>query len=45
MRVPVIGVAYRKDIDDLRESPSLKIIELLRKAASRSATAIPTFRL
>jgi UDP-N-acetyl-D-glucosamine dehydrogenase len=24
-------MAYKKDIDDLRESPSLKIIELLRR--------------
>ncbi|KGK85025.1 UDP-N-acetyl-D-glucosamine dehydrogenase [Desulfosporosinus sp. HMP52] len=27
----VLGVAYKKDIDDMRESPALKIIELLRK--------------
>jgi len=27
----VLGVAYKKDIDDLRESPSLTIIELLQK--------------
>ena len=30
-QVLVLGVAYKKDIDDLRESPSLTIIELLRK--------------
>ncbi len=30
-RVLVLGVAYKKDIDDLRESPSLTIIELLKK--------------
>jgi UDP-N-acetyl-D-glucosamine dehydrogenase len=29
-RVLVLGVAYKKDVDDLRESPSLKIIELLQ---------------
>ena len=29
-RVVVLGVAYKKDIDDLRESPSLTIIELLK---------------
>ena len=29
-RVLVLGVAYKKDIDDLRESPSLTIIELLK---------------
>src|SRR5690242_15622501 len=28
-RVLVLGVAYKKDVDDLRESPSLKILELL----------------
>ncbi len=28
-KVLVMGVAYKKDIDDLRESPSLRIIELL----------------
>lgn len=27
----VLGVAYKRDIDDLRESPSLTIIELLQK--------------
>ena len=29
-RVLVLGVAYKRDIDDLRESPSLTIIELLK---------------
>jgi UDP-N-acetyl-D-glucosamine dehydrogenase len=29
-RVLVIGLAYKKDIDDVRESPSLKVIELLQ---------------
>jgi UDP-N-acetyl-D-glucosamine dehydrogenase len=36
-RVLVLGLAYKKDIDDLRESPSLAIIELLRE---RGAIAI-----
>jgi UDP-N-acetyl-D-glucosamine dehydrogenase len=27
----VLGVAYKKDVDDLRESPTLKIMEILRK--------------
>ena len=29
-RVLILGVAYKKDIDDLRESPALTIIELLK---------------
>ncbi len=28
-RILLLGVAYKKDVDDLRESPSLKIIQLL----------------
>ncbi|HVP52654.1 MAG TPA: nucleotide sugar dehydrogenase [Terriglobales bacterium] len=30
-KVLVLGVAYKKDVDDLRESPALTIIELLHK--------------
>lgn len=30
-KILVLGVAYKKDIDDMRESPAIKIIELLRK--------------
>src|SRR5262245_16954201 len=30
-RVLLLGVAYKKDIDDVRESPALSIIDLLRK--------------
>jgi len=39
-RVLVLGLAYKKDIDDLRESPSLTIIELLQNAARRFFTTI-----
>jgi UDP-N-acetyl-D-glucosamine dehydrogenase len=34
-RVLVLGVAYKKDIDDLRESPALTIIELLQKEGAQ----------
>lgn len=30
-RVLISGVAYKKDVDDMRESPSLKLIKLLRE--------------
>jgi UDP-N-acetyl-D-glucosamine dehydrogenase len=30
-KILILGMSYKKDIDDLRESPSLTIIELLRK--------------
>lgn len=30
-RILLLGLAYKRDIDDLRESPSLTIIELLQK--------------
>jgi len=33
-KVLVLGLAYKRDIDDLRESPSLTIIELLRDAGA-----------
>ena len=34
-RVLVLGLAYKKDIDDLRESPSLTLIELLRRKGAK----------
>jgi UDP-N-acetyl-D-glucosamine dehydrogenase len=34
-RVLVLGVAYKKDIDDLRESPALEILDLLTKKGVR----------
>jgi UDP-N-acetyl-D-glucosamine dehydrogenase len=30
----ILGVAYKRDVDDLRESPSLIVIELLQKAGA-----------
>ena len=33
-RILILGIAYKKDIDDLRESPSLRIIELLNDSGA-----------
>ncbi|HTW81404.1 MAG TPA: nucleotide sugar dehydrogenase [Terracidiphilus sp.] len=43
-RVLVLGVAYKRDIDDLRESPSLTIIELLRERGATVEYNDPYFR-
>jgi UDP-N-acetyl-D-glucosamine dehydrogenase len=42
-RVMVLGVAYKKDIDDLRESPALTIIELLQKDGAQVTYHDPYF--
>jgi UDP-N-acetyl-D-glucosamine dehydrogenase len=42
-RVLVLGVAYKKDVDDLRESPSLTIIELLQKEGAQVSYHDPYF--
>jgi len=42
-RILVLGVAYKKDIDDLRESPALTIIELLQKDGAQVSYHDPYF--
>ncbi len=42
-KVLVLGLAYKRDIDDLRESPSLTIIELLRERGAIVAYHDPYF--
>jgi UDP-N-acetyl-D-glucosamine dehydrogenase len=42
-KVLVLGLAYKRDVDDLRESPSLTIIELLRKKGATVAYNDPYF--
>jgi UDP-N-acetyl-D-glucosamine dehydrogenase len=42
-RVLILGMAYKRDIDDLRESPSLTIIELLQKRGATVAYNDPFF--
>ena len=34
-KVLVLGLAYKKDVDDVRESPSLELIELLRHKGAK----------
>jgi len=42
-RILVLGLAYKRDVDDLRESPSLTVIELLRKAGVEVSYNDPFF--
>jgi UDP-N-acetyl-D-glucosamine dehydrogenase len=41
--VLVLGLTYKKDIDDLRESPSITIVELLQKAGADVSYHDPYF--
>ena len=40
-RILVLGLAYKKDVDDTRESPSLEIMELLRAKGAEVAYSDP----
>jgi UDP-N-acetyl-D-glucosamine dehydrogenase len=42
-KILVLGLAYKRDIDDLRESPSLTIIELLRNKGALVSYNDPFF--
>jgi UDP-N-acetyl-D-glucosamine dehydrogenase len=42
-RVLILGVAYKKDIDDLRESPALTVIELLQHEGAQVSYHDPYF--
>ncbi len=47
-RIHVMGVAYKRDIDDMRESPALDVILLLQKRGAQvtySDPHVPTLRL
>jgi len=47
-RVHVLGVAYKRDIDDVRESPALDIIHLLKRHGARvtySDPYVPSIRI
>jgi len=46
-KVLLMGAAYKKDIDDMRESPTLKVIELLEKKGAEvivNDPYIPSFK-
>ncbi|MGE5644949.1 MAG: nucleotide sugar dehydrogenase [Acidobacteriota bacterium] len=40
-RVHVMGVAYKRDIDDLRESPALDVLHLLKRRGARVSYSDP----
>jgi UDP-N-acetyl-D-glucosamine dehydrogenase len=40
-RVHIMGVAYKRDIDDLRESPALDVIHLLQRHGARVSYSDP----
>ena len=40
-RVLVLGIAYKKNVDDMRESPSVEVMELLREAGAEVAYSDP----
>ncbi len=40
-RILVLGIAYKRDVDDMRESPSIEIMELLQKKGARVAYSDP----
>jgi UDP-N-acetyl-D-glucosamine dehydrogenase len=42
-KILVLGLAYKRDVDDLRESPSLTILELLRHRGATVAYNDPYF--
>ena len=42
-KVLVLGLAYKKDVDDSRESPSCVLLELLRKRGAKFAYSDPYF--
>jgi UDP-N-acetyl-D-glucosamine dehydrogenase len=42
-RILVLGIAYKKDVDDMRESPSLKILELLGERGAKADYNDPYF--
>jgi UDP-N-acetyl-D-glucosamine dehydrogenase len=42
-KILVLGLAYKKDVDDPRESPSMQLLEILRKRGAKVAYSDPFF--
>lgn len=42
-KILVLGLAYKKNVDDMRESPSLDILELLRDSGAKISYSDPFF--
>jgi UDP-N-acetyl-D-glucosamine dehydrogenase len=40
-KVLVLGIAYKKDVDDMRESPSVELMEILREKGADIAYSDP----
>src|SRR5258706_34866 len=40
-RIHILGIAYKKDIDDVRESPALDIIQLLERRGANLSYSDP----
>lgn len=40
-RILVLGIAYKKNVDDMRESPAVEVMELLRAAGAEVAYSDP----
>jgi UDP-N-acetyl-D-glucosamine dehydrogenase len=40
-RVHLLGVAYKRDVNDMRESPALDVVELLQKRGARVSYTDP----
>jgi UDP-N-acetyl-D-glucosamine dehydrogenase len=40
-KILILGIAYKKDVDDMRESPSIKLMEILQKKGAQIAYSDP----
>ena len=43
-KILLVGVAYKKNVSDMRESPSMRLMQLLEEAGARSSSSIRMYR-